>query len=266
MFFIHSSSIYFMIGWFSTGRDKAARDLLEYAVRKGIEISFVFCNREKGESEESDKFIDLVESYGFDLICFSSKKFLPELRKKNKKEWRTLYDEEILKLIPHKDLNVLAGYMLILSPLACDTLNMINLHPALPDGPKGTWQEVIWELIRSNAKETGAMMHLVTKDLDRGPVVTYCRFSIDYPDLREDFENLLKFRSFEEIKKEGHPLFYKIREEELKREFPLIGYTIKAFENKEIEIKNKKIYSHGKEIRGYDISERVEREVKMLSQ
>ncbi|RLF96623.1 formyl transferase, partial [Thermococci archaeon] len=117
-----SPPIYIMIGWFSTGRDKAARDLLEYIVKKGIDISFVFCNREKGESEESDRFTNLVESYGFDLICFSSRKFLPELRKKDKKKWRTLYDTEILDLIPHVKLNILAGYMLILSPIACDTL------------------------------------------------------------------------------------------------------------------------------------------------
>ena len=256
-----SPPIYIMIGWFSTGRDKAARDLLEYIVKKGIDISFVFCNREKGESEESDRFTNLVESYGFDLICFSSRKFLPELRKKDKKKWRTLYDTEILDLIPHVKLNILAGYMLILSPIACDTLNMINLHPALPDGPKGAWQEVIWELIRKNARETGAMMHLVTKELDRGPVVTYCKFPIDFPDLWRDFKNLLKTRSFNDIKKEGHPLFHKIREEELKREFPLIEYTIKAFENKEIEIRDKKIYSYGKEIKGYDISKKVEKEL-----
>lgn len=250
-----------MIGWFSTGRDKAARDLLEYIVKKEIDISFVFCNRERGESEESDNFINLVENYGFDLICFSSKKFLLDLRKKDKKEWRTLYDTEILNLIPHVKLNILAGYMLILSPLTCDTLDMINLHPALPDGPRGTWQDVIWELIRKNARETGAMMHLITKELDRGPVVTYCKFPIYFYEFRKDFENLLKTRSFNDIKKEGHPLFHKIREEELKREFPLIEYTIKAFENKEIEIRNKKVYSHEKEIKGYDISDKIEREL-----
>ena len=249
------------IGWFSTGRDQAAIDLLAYVLNKNTKISFVFCNREKGEHKKSDEFITFVHNNGMDLICFSSKKFLPDLRKKDKKEWRTLYDTEVLKKIPHAELNVLAGYMLILSPSACDALNMINLHPALPDGPKGAWQEVIWELIRKNAKETGAMMHLVTKELDRGPVVTYCKFPIDFYELRKDFETALTTRSFEEIKRKGHPLFHKIREEELKREFPLIGYTIQAFENKEIEIRNKKIYSRGKEIEGYDISEKVEREL-----
>jgi hypothetical protein len=60
----------------------------------------------------------------------------------------------------------------------CLRYNMINLHPAAPGGPAGTWQEVIWQLIRTGAHKTGVMMHLVTPELDRGPVVTYCIFSI----------------------------------------------------------------------------------------
>lgn len=50
------------IGWFSTGRDEAARQLLQ-AVQDKIhsgeingEISFVFSNREPGEAKESDLF------------------------------------------------------------------------------------------------------------------------------------------------------------------------------------------------------------------
>jgi hypothetical protein len=57
------------IGWFSTGRDKAARQLLQTvqdSIRSGDingEISFVFSNREPGESKESDTFFELVQSY-----------------------------------------------------------------------------------------------------------------------------------------------------------------------------------------------------------
>ncbi len=57
----------YQLGWFSTGRDKAARDLLQ-AVRNSIkpgeikaEIAFVFSNREPAESKESDLFFKLVE-------------------------------------------------------------------------------------------------------------------------------------------------------------------------------------------------------------
>jgi len=73
------------------------------------------------------------------------------------------------------DLCVLAGYMLIVGPEMCTRFNMINLHPAAPGGPTGTWQDVIWQLIKQRARETGVMMHLVTPELDRGPVVSYCR-------------------------------------------------------------------------------------------
>ena len=71
----------YKFGWFSTGRDKAARDLLE-AVQSSIkpgeikaEIAFVFSNREPGESGESDRFFKMVEDYNIPLICFSYQKF-----------------------------------------------------------------------------------------------------------------------------------------------------------------------------------------------
>ena len=69
------------IGWFSTGRDEAARQLLQ-AVQESIEvgeiqgkISFVFSNREPGEAEESDALFELVRSYDIPLVCFSYRKF-----------------------------------------------------------------------------------------------------------------------------------------------------------------------------------------------
>ena len=60
---------------------------------------------------------------------------------------------------------------------------MLNLHPALPGGPKGMWQQVIWELLEDEADETGAMIHLATAQLDRGPVVSTFRFSLARPRL-----------------------------------------------------------------------------------
>src|SRR3972149_876487 len=62
------------LGWLSTGRDKAARDLLttvyEAIQRKEIKgrIAFVFSNREPGEDRESDLFLELVKSYKLPLV------------------------------------------------------------------------------------------------------------------------------------------------------------------------------------------------------
>ena len=78
------------LGWFSTGRDRAARDLLtaaNSAIKRGeieAEIAFVFCNREPGESEESDLFIKLVEDYHIPLICFSYQKYRKSLARKKR--------------------------------------------------------------------------------------------------------------------------------------------------------------------------------------
>jgi len=182
----------YQLGWFSTGRDKAARDLLsvvQESIKQGevkAEIAFVFCNREPGESVESDLFLKLVESYHSPLICFSYKKFKSERGISDISQggalpfWRLDYDREVMKRLQnfHPDLCVLAGYMLIVAEEMCRKYNIINLHPAAPGGPTGTWQEVIWQLIDGMAQETGVMMHLVTPELDKGPPVTYCTFPI----------------------------------------------------------------------------------------
>ena len=182
----------YQLGWFSTGRDKAARDLLQ-AVQNQItlgeikaEIVFAFCNREPGESEESDRFLTQVDGYHIPLICFSYRKF--KIQKdvpttsgsETSPQQRLEYDKEVMKRLQdfHANLSVLAGYMLIVGQEMCQRYNLINFHPAAPGGPTGTWQEVIWQLIASEAKETGVMMHLVTPELDKGPPVTYCTFPI----------------------------------------------------------------------------------------
>jgi folate-dependent phosphoribosylglycinamide formyltransferase PurN len=171
----------YRIGWFSSGRDEAARQLLSAAhsaMQSGdiqAKIDFVFLSRAPGESAESDRFIDLVMSYGLPLVCFSYQAFKAshgaEESGSSLPSWRLLYDREVMARLKgfQPELNVLAGYMLIVGPEMCREYDMINLHPAAPGGPTGTWQEVIWQLMAQNAQETGVMMHLVTPELDRGP-------------------------------------------------------------------------------------------------
>ena len=140
------------IGWFSTGRDEAARQLLQVvqdnicqAEIKG-KIIFVFSNREPGEAKESDLFFNLVRSYDIPLVTFSYQKFKKLRGADTVSEvgpllsWRFEYDREVMKrLIPFApDLCVLAGYMLIVGDEMCHRYNMINLHPAAPGGPTGS--------------------------------------------------------------------------------------------------------------------------------
>ena len=251
------------IGWFSTGRDEAARQLLQ-AVQDKIhrgdidgKISFVFSNREPGEANESDLFFELVRSYDIPLVCLSHKKFKTAKEEEAlgiKKEWRIAYDREVNKKIAPfaPDLCVLAGYMLIVSKELCQKYDMINLHPAPPGGPTGSWQEVIWTLIQNEADTAGAMIHLATPELDRGPVVSYCLFSI-------------KGGPFAEYWRKGDKdmLFRLIRQHELAREFPLIILTLQDLSRGEVDIKDRRVIdAQGKPVGGYNLSGRIDEEVK----
>ena len=253
------------IGWFSTGRDEAARQLLQAVQDKSHrgdidgKISFVFSNREPGEAKESDLFFELVRSYNIPLVCLSHKKFKTAKEEEDldiKKDWRIKYDREVNKKIEPfaPNLCVLAGYMLIVSAELCQKYDMINLHPAPPGGPTGSWQEVIWTLIQNKADTAGAMIHLATPELDRGPVISYCLFSIKGAPFTEYWR-----------RDDKDMLFRLIRQHELAREFPLIILTLQALSRGEVSIKDRIVIdAQGKLISGYNLSGRIDEEVKKI--
>lgn len=272
----------YKLGWFSTARGKGSRGLLK-AVQDSTtagdlkaKIKFVFCSRDPGEAEATDVLLKMVRDYGIPLVTYSYRKFKARLGLTKPDaagvlpDWRLEYDREVMARLKnfHPDLCVLAGYMLVVGPELCQKYNMINLHPAAPDGPKGTWQEVIWKLIADGTKETGVMMHLVTPELDRGPVVTYCRFPIRGKAFDKYWETI-RGRSIEQVQKEegeNNLLFKTIREHGYIREIPLLATTIKAFSEGKVKITpdKKVIDSRGRLIEGYDLSREIDERVKGL--
>lgn len=266
------------LGWFSTGRGPGSRNLLKAVMdqkEKGnldIEIAFVFCNWDNDEEDNPRRdqrqiFFDMVSGYGIPLVTLSWKKFRPELWDSDQTAWRNEYGRELRRLTSGygAELGILAGYMLWMDDETCREYDMLNLHPALPDGPKGTWQEVIWQLISENADRQGAMMHICTEEWDRGAAITYCEFPIrggEYDRLWSDMEEKLKTRTLDQIKKDegqDEPLFRKIREDGAKRELPLIVSTISAFAEGKVRICNKKLYAKDEPLSGpYDLSESVD--------
>ena len=254
----------YKIGWFSTGRDKAARDLLQTAydsIAQGeikAEICFVFSNREEGETAESDLFSHLVHRYQIPLITLSSVKF----KDKFGEEWRPRFEQEAMRRLegykPY--LCVLAGYMLIVGEEMCRRYPMINLHPAAPGGPCGTWQEVIWQLIEEDAAQTGVMMHVVTPELDQGPPVTYCTFPIKGESFDRYWDEIkgLDIAQVKSQQGETNPLFQEIRKHGLAREFPLIIATIKAFSEGRVKIQGGRVLDgSAKAINKYDLTEDI---------
>jgi len=271
----------YQLGWFSTGRDKAARDLLQTAnncLKLGkikAEIAFVFCNREPGESQENDLFLKQVEEYHIPLVYFSYQKLKvkQDISVINQAEtlppWRLDYDREVMKRLQNfrPDLCVLAGYMLIVGREMCQRYNMINLHPAAPGGPTGTWQEVIWQLIDNEAQETGVMMHLVTPELDKGPPATFCTFPIRGK-LFDRYWADIKRHPLEAIREkqgETNPLFKLIRQHGLSREFPLIISTLKAFSEGRIKITadRKIVDAEGRPVNGYNLTDKIDEAVQI---
>ncbi|MBW1854519.1 MAG: phosphoglycerate transporter [Deltaproteobacteria bacterium] len=273
----------YKIGWFSTGRGPGSRNLLTTALKNiddGIinaRISFVFCSREQGEAEGSDLYLKTVKDHGLDLISFSSRTFKPEMRRKGKerpemmRQWRIEYDREIMSRLQRyqSDINVLAGYMLIVGEEICEKYTMINLHPAAPDGPAGTWPEVIWELMEKRASQSGVMIHLVTKELDKGPPITFCTFPIRDPLIDPLWKMLaekLKSKSVHQIMKEEgqhNQLFKEIRRRGVERELPLIVQTLKIFSEGKIRIKDKEILVNNKvQSNPYCLTEQIEAFIK----
>ena len=266
------------LGWFSTGRGPGSRNLLKTVMDRiqdgtlDAEVSFVFCNWDNTEApnprrDQRQQFFEMVKGYGIPLVTESFKRYNPELRETDKTAWGEGYGRILRERIRHydMDLGILAGYMLWMDDTTCEAYDMLNLHPALPDGPKGTWQEVIWKLIEDRAGEQGSMMHVCTSEHDRGAAITYCRFPIrggEYDALWAGMERKLATKSLAQIKAEegeGEPLFEKIRKDGARRELPLIVSTIGLFADGTVSMRGKRLWNEEGMLPGpYDLSAEVD--------
>ncbi|MGD9934492.1 MAG: formyltransferase family protein [Dehalococcoidia bacterium] len=230
------------IAWLTTGRGPGSYGALEHAFRAidgGLRVSIevVFLNRERGESAATDRLLDMVETRGVPVATLSSVRFRKERGGKLSKPgeplaaWRREFDVAVAERLGRHsfDLAVMFGYMLIATDALHDRFTILNDHPALPDGPVGTWQQVIHQLIASEATESGCMWNVVTGDLDRGPVLTFARFPIAGPDMADLWA---EYRAIsEEPGKdavEATRLFAEIRRRGVLAERPLMVETLRA--------------------------------------
>lgn len=273
-------SKHYKIGWFSTGRGAGSKGLLKAtqdAIKSGelkAEIEFVYCSRERGETEATDRYLDMVKGYGVPLVSFSYQKYRATRGMPNPDpnaplpQWRVDYDKEVIKRLKkfHPDLCMLAGFMLITTPVMCDKYKIINLHPAAPGGPAGTWQQVIWKLIETKAEIQGIKMHMAIPELDMGPTATYCTFPIRGKAFDKLWEEI-KGKTVEEIKAaQGveNALFKTIREHGAVRELPLTVATLRVFSEGKIKItKDRQVTdAAGHIIKGYDLTKEIDEAVK----
>ena len=270
----------YKVGWFSTGRGAGSKALLKAACdaieigELNAEIEFVFCSRERGETDPTDQYLDIVKDYGIPLVSFSYQKYRAVRGMPNPDPlkplppWRTDYDVEVITRLKnfHPDLVMLAGFMLITSPLMCEKYKILNLHPAAPGGPTGTWQQVIWKLIQTKARIQGVKMHVAIPELDMGPTATYCLFPIRGVAFDRYWEEI-KGKTVEAIKAEQgveNMLFKTIRAHGAARELPLTVATLKVLSEGKITITEdrKVIDAAGHFIEGYDLTQEIDEKLK----
>jgi len=240
---MNSPSDRLRIAWLTTGRGPGSFGALAYlfdAIGRGlpVDVAVVFVNRARGEAERTDRLIAMAEAHGTPVELLSSVAFRKERGGKVGRPgeplqpWRYEYDAEVARRLSQYrfDLGVMFGYMLIATEPLYGRFTFLNDHPALPDGPVGTYQEVIAELIRSGAEESGCMMNVVTGDVDRGPAVSFCRYAI------RDAANAALWAELPPERAAGMdleavmatPLYADIRARGVARERPFLVETLRA--------------------------------------
>ena len=263
------------LGWFTTGRGPGSRRLLATvhdeiaAGRLDAEIVVVFCNREPDQDPQTDQLFEQIRGYDLPVVYLSTLRYRRERDEHPARagealpEWRHDFDRDAIDLLePYPfDLGVLAGYMLI-APVLCRRYDLLNLHPAAPDGPPGAWQEVIWWLMEQRLDHSGVRMHLATEELDMGPPATYCTYPIRGPAFDEMWREVEQ-RSVAAIKTEdgeGNALFQAIRRQGVARELPLVVETLRAFAEGRVRVRdNQVVDARGRPVAGFDLTDEIER-------
>jgi phosphoribosylglycinamide formyltransferase-1 len=268
------------VGWFTSGRGPGSLALLRAAcdaINSGelpIEIAYVFCNRDRGEHEPADRLMDLAGAHDLPVITLSSAAFRRraggEVARAGKSlpAWRLDYDRAVLELLRPfgTRVAVLAGYLLI-APLLCRELDLLNLHPAAPGGPKGLWQEVIWQLIARRAAHAGITIFRATPELDAGPPLSFCTYSL-HDEAIDPLWDAIAGRDVADLRAaEGEelPLFVEIRRRGVVRETPLLLQTLAALAAGRIRLAGGRVVdAAGREAPPLDLTTPVDEAIERL--
>ena len=111
----------------------------------------------------------------------------------HKNKDREDFDSEMTVVLKeHKvELILLIGFMRILSSDFCNEWSgkILNVHPSLlPKYAGGMDTNVHEEVLRNNDKETGCTIHLVTNEVDEGPIIIQKKCMVDSDDTIESLK------------------------------------------------------------------------------
>ena len=116
--------------------------------------------------------LDKAKKYGIDFSIIN-----------HKNKHREKFDQQISKKLVEKevDLVLLIGFMRILSTPFIEKWNkkILNVHPSLlPKYAGGMNNSVHESVLKNKDKETGCTIHLVTSEVDRGPILVQKKCSV----------------------------------------------------------------------------------------
>jgi phosphoribosylglycinamide formyltransferase-1 len=180
----------YTFGAFSTLRDHAAVDLFKRIFEDmgsgyiSAELPYIFCNREPEDNRETDRYSAWLSDYigkngfGTKIVRFSSKKFAERSGKGADYYESAMSYLEDVGFDARNTNNLMIGFMKIVPAETTNKYTFINLHPAVPWGFTGAWEEVIWSQILDDSQTVGAMIHIATEEMDRGPVISYTHRAI----------------------------------------------------------------------------------------
>ncbi len=129
----------------------------------------------------------------------------------HKKRIREEFDSEMTNILKEHsvDLILLIGFMRILSSTFCRNWSgrILNVHPSLLPKYSGEMDtNVHEEVLKNNDKETGCTIHLVTDEVDGGPIIIQKKCKVDSNDTIDSLKS--KVQSLEgEAFLEAIPLF-----------------------------------------------------------
>ena len=129
----------------------------------------------------------------------------------HKERMREDFDSEMTNILKdhNVDLILLIGFMRILSSNFCRNWagKILNVHPSLlPKYAGGMDTNVHEEVLKNNDKETGCTIHLVTDEVDGGPIIIQKKCKVDSSDTIDSLKS--KVQSLEgEAFLEAIPMF-----------------------------------------------------------
>lgn len=157
---------------FASGRGSNFEAIAKAIQKKEItnaEICMLFCNKQNALALKKAKAL------GIATHVIASKLF-----KSNGKFDRASYEKEVIAFAKKQnpDWIILAGYMLLIGKEFIQSFEgkIINIHPSLLPKYKGL--EAQKQALDAKERETGCTVHIVTEEMDAGPIIAQSRVPI----------------------------------------------------------------------------------------